>query len=127
MTAFRYPGTDMPETVKGIEELGGLPDGAGAAANLYRDRSLDVRGVAHKVQAMLDAFIEAQGIDPKVPPIEILDRTELCRPEATFPIRKGDMLAGRSAGDGPSKIVADCGAANAMRLAAGQDGNPGGE
>jgi type I restriction enzyme R subunit len=46
---------------------------AKAAANLYRDRSLDVRGVAHKVQAMLDAFIRAHGIDPKVPPIEILD------------------------------------------------------
>lgn len=46
---------------------------AKAAANLYRDRSLDVRGVAHKVQAMLDAFIQAHGIDPKVPPIEILD------------------------------------------------------
>jgi type I restriction enzyme, R subunit len=44
-----------------------------AAANLYRDKSLDVRGVAHKVQAMLDAYIEAQGIDPKIPPIEILD------------------------------------------------------
>jgi len=44
-----------------------------AAANLYRDLSLDVRGVAHKVQAMLDAFIEAHGIDPRVPPIEILD------------------------------------------------------
>jgi type I restriction enzyme R subunit len=44
-----------------------------AAANLYRDGSLDVRGVAHKVQAMLDAFIQAHGIDPKIPPIEILD------------------------------------------------------
>ena len=46
---------------------------AKAAANLYRDGTLDVRGVAHKVQAMLDAFIEAHGIDPKIPPIEILD------------------------------------------------------
>lgn len=46
---------------------------AKAAANLYRDGSLDVRGVAHKVQAMLDAFIRAHGIDPKIPPIEILD------------------------------------------------------
>lgn len=46
---------------------------AKAAANLYRDRSLDVRGVAHKVQAMLDAFIQAHGVDPKIPPIEILD------------------------------------------------------
>jgi type I restriction enzyme R subunit len=34
---------------------------------------LDVRGVAHKVQAMLDTYIEAHGIDPKIPPIEILD------------------------------------------------------
>ena len=46
---------------------------AKAAANLYRDRALDVRGVAHKVQGMLDAFIQAHGIDPKIPPIEILD------------------------------------------------------
>jgi type I restriction enzyme R subunit len=40
---------------------------------LYRDKSLDVRGVAHKVQAMLDAYIQAHGIDPKIPPIEVLD------------------------------------------------------
>ena len=46
---------------------------AKAAANLYRDKSLDVRGVAHKVQTMLDAYIQAHGIDPKIPPIEILD------------------------------------------------------
>ena len=46
---------------------------AKAAANLYRDKSLDVRGVAHKVQAMLDAYIRAHGIDPTIPPIEILD------------------------------------------------------
>ena len=46
---------------------------AKAAANLYRDNLLDVRGLAHKVQAMLDAYIRAYGIDPTVPPIEILD------------------------------------------------------
>lgn len=46
---------------------------AKAAANLYRDGSLDIRGIAHKVQAMLDAYILAHGIDPKIPPIEILD------------------------------------------------------
>ena len=46
---------------------------AKAAANLYRDKLLDVRGVAHKVQRMLDAYIRAQGIDPTIPPIEILD------------------------------------------------------
>ncbi len=46
---------------------------AKAAANLYRDSSLDVRGIANKVHAMLDAYIMAHGIDPKIPPIEILD------------------------------------------------------
>ena len=46
---------------------------AKAAANLYRDSSLDIRGIASKVQAMLDAYIMAHGIDPKIPPIEILD------------------------------------------------------
>jgi len=44
-----------------------------AASNLYRDYSLDLRGVARKVQAMLDAYIEAHGVDPTIPPIEILD------------------------------------------------------
>jgi type I restriction enzyme R subunit len=43
------------------------------ASNLYRDSSLDIRGVAHKVQTMLDAYIAAHGIDPTIPPIEILD------------------------------------------------------
>ncbi len=46
---------------------------AKAAANLYRDVSLDVRGMAYKVQAMLDAYVAANGIDPTIPPIEILD------------------------------------------------------
>ena len=46
---------------------------AKAAANLYRDVSLDVRGMAYKVQAMLDAYVAANGIDPTIPPIEISD------------------------------------------------------
>ena len=46
---------------------------AKVASNLYRDGSLDIRGMANKVQAILDAFISANGVDPKVPPIELLD------------------------------------------------------
>lgn len=46
---------------------------AKVASNLYRDETLDVRGLAGKVQAMLDAYILSQGVDPKVPPIGILD------------------------------------------------------
>lgn len=48
---------------------------AKVAANLYRDKSLDIRGVAKKVQHMLDTYIRAQGVEPTVPPIEILDPT----------------------------------------------------
>jgi type I restriction enzyme, R subunit len=41
---------------------------AKVASNLYRDQALDVRGLAGKVQAMLDAYILSQGVDPKVSP-----------------------------------------------------------
>jgi type I restriction enzyme R subunit len=44
-----------------------------AAANLYRDSQLSLVGVGHKVRQLIDRFIEAHGIDPKVPPISILD------------------------------------------------------
>lgn len=46
---------------------------AKVASNLYRDETLDVRGLAGKVQAMLDAHILSQGVDPKISPIRILD------------------------------------------------------
>ena len=35
------------------------------AANLYRDASLDVRGLANKVPTMPLAYIEAHGVDPE--------------------------------------------------------------
>ncbi|HUX85998.1 MAG TPA: type I restriction endonuclease [Chloroflexota bacterium] len=44
-----------------------------AASNLYRDSQLNISGVGHKVQELIDRHIEAQGVDPKVPPISILD------------------------------------------------------
>ncbi len=44
-----------------------------AAANLYRDPQLNIAGVGHKVQKLIDDHIRTQGIDPKVPPISILD------------------------------------------------------
>ena len=44
-----------------------------AAANLYRDSQLNLMGVGQKVRQFIDDHIMANGIDPKIPPISILD------------------------------------------------------
>ena len=44
-----------------------------AAANLYRDSQLNLMGVGHKVRKLIDDHIISKGIDPKIPPISILD------------------------------------------------------
>lgn len=46
---------------------------AKVAANLYYDDQLNLYGVKHKVKQLIDEYIAANGIDPKIPPIEILD------------------------------------------------------
>jgi type I restriction enzyme R subunit len=43
------------------------------AANLYRDPSLNLFGVAEKVKALINAHISARGVDPKIPPTAITD------------------------------------------------------
>lgn len=44
-----------------------------AASNLYRDESLNLIGCGEKVRRLIDKYITAKGVDPKVPPISILD------------------------------------------------------
>ena len=44
------------------------------AANRYRDSQLNIAGVGNKVKQLIDEHIVAQGVDPKVPPISILDK-----------------------------------------------------
>lgn len=46
---------------------------AKVAANLYRDNQLNLLGVEVKVKRLIDEYISAQGIDPRIPPIEIAD------------------------------------------------------
>lgn len=46
---------------------------AKVAANLYRDEQLNLLGVAIKVRHLIEQYISAQGIDPRIPPIEITD------------------------------------------------------
>lgn len=43
-----------------------------AAANLYRDGQLNLVGAGQKVRALIDEYIVAQGVDPRVPPVSIL-------------------------------------------------------
>lgn len=43
------------------------------AATRYRDSGLRLAGAGKKVQALIDQYLEAEGIDPKIEPISILD------------------------------------------------------
>lgn len=43
------------------------------AANLYRDTQLNLLGAGQKVRQLIDQYVLSTGIDPKVPPISILD------------------------------------------------------
>lgn len=43
------------------------------ARNRYRDDTMDQVGVGAKVRALIDRHLVAEGIDPKVPPVSILD------------------------------------------------------
>jgi len=43
------------------------------AANLYRDPALNLLGVAEKVKSLINAYVSARGVDPKIPPTAITD------------------------------------------------------
>lgn len=43
------------------------------AANLYRDVTLNLLGVAENVKLLIDTHVSARGVDPKIPPITITD------------------------------------------------------
>lgn len=42
------------------------------ARNRYRDAQLDLAGVGEKVRALIEEHIRATGVDPKIPPIDLL-------------------------------------------------------
>ncbi len=44
-----------------------------AAGNRYRDPQLSLLGAGQKVRQLIDEYVISQGIDPRVPPISILD------------------------------------------------------
>ncbi len=55
--------------VKDAKKLGLIKK---SVADLYRDKKLNLVSAKEKVRALIDQYIESQGIDPKVPPIDIL-------------------------------------------------------
>lgn len=55
--------------VKDAKKLGFIKK---SVADLYRDEKLNIVTAKEKVRALIDQYIEAQGIDLKVPPIDIL-------------------------------------------------------
>ncbi len=63
----------LPEGKKYLRDAKILGFIAKVAANLYRDSELNLLGVAPKVRQMIDEFVVAQGINPKIPPMDILD------------------------------------------------------
>lgn len=62
-----------PEAVPYIKDAKILGFIAKVAANLYYDGQLNLYGVKHKVKQLIDEYVAANGIDPKIPPVEILD------------------------------------------------------
>jgi type I restriction enzyme, R subunit len=62
-----------PEAISYLRDAKILGFIAKVAANLYYDDQLNLYGIKHKVKQLIDEYIAAHGIDPKVPPIEILD------------------------------------------------------
>ena len=52
-----------------LKALGKINHGA---RNLYRDTQLDLAGVGEKVRALIEEHIRATGVDPKIPPIDLL-------------------------------------------------------
>jgi type I restriction enzyme, R subunit len=43
------------------------------ARNRYRDDQLNIMGVGDKVSQMIDEYVKSNGVDPSIPPIDLLD------------------------------------------------------
>ena len=62
-----------PSATKFLGDLKKLGKIAIGARNLYRDEQLDITGVGEKVRELIEEHVYATGIDPKIPPIDLLD------------------------------------------------------
>ena len=55
--------------IKDLRRLGKISIGA---RNLYRDEQLDIAGVGEKVRELIEEHVFSTGIDPKIPPVDLL-------------------------------------------------------
>jgi len=55
--------------LKDLKRLGKISHGA---RNLYRDEQLDISGAGEKVKKLIEDHIFSTGIDPKIPPMDLL-------------------------------------------------------
>ena len=55
--------------LKDLKRLGKISVGA---RNLYRDEQLDIAGAGEKVRLLIEEHVYSTGIDPKIPPVDLL-------------------------------------------------------
>jgi len=63
----------LPEAQRYLRDAKILGFIARVASNLYRDNQLNLLGVEQKVRLLIDEYISAQGVNPGVPPMDIMD------------------------------------------------------
>jgi len=62
-----------PEALPFVRDAKILGFIAKVAANLYRDNQLDLEGVDRRMKRLIDEYVSAQGIDPRISPVAITD------------------------------------------------------
>lgn len=63
------PNSAATPFLKDLKRLGKISIGA---RNLYRDEQLNIAGVGEKVRELIEEHIRSTGINPKIPPIDLL-------------------------------------------------------
>lgn len=64
------PDTAANPYLRDLRLLGKIVHGA---RNIYRDEQIDITGVGEKVRKLIADHIHSTGVDPKIPPVDLLD------------------------------------------------------
>jgi type I restriction enzyme, R subunit len=64
------PDTSANPYLRDLLLLGKIVHGA---RNIYRDKQIDITGVGEKVRKLIADHIHSTGVDPKIPPVDLLD------------------------------------------------------
>jgi type I restriction enzyme R subunit len=62
-----------PEALPYVEDAKQLGFIRTRAGKRYRDQHLEIAGAEAKVRQLIDQYVVAQGVDPRIPPLDILD------------------------------------------------------